>query len=185
MRRIILIGLATAALATAPSTNASEPIQLEHFAPLPCSVACAYWDAGGAAGFDECAKPFPAGSYDVTRLRITEDRQVVQIDATSVIDYDTFACTTEGRRIDFLACGRMQKCSQTGGRCNGVAGIDEIAVGCTETIWLTLNALHGANDGLNDEFLLISYNWSDYAPLPITITGPAEVIDDSFDATIP
>lgn len=183
MRRTLLIGLLGLATLIGPSSAAATDLSIEHFAPVPCSVACAYWDAPSAAGFNECANPFPPGSYDLTRLRFT-DEDLIRITATSAVDYDTFVCTTNLEPLTIMTCGRLQKCSQVPEPCTGSPAPNLLAIGCTERITLSLNWLHATNGGINDEFLLISYNWSDYAPLPITITGPAEILDDTYEAGI-
>lgn len=179
-RAALAVALGLAALIS-PGTASAMPLTLEHEAPVPCSVACAYWEGGDAAGFDVCTKRFPPGSYDYTTLRMTADG-IAHVQATSVIDWDTFVCTTDGQRL-MVACGRLEKCTLPGDGCSGVAGQRAVAVGCTEQKFITLNDIHAANGGANDEFILLSYNWSDYAPLSITVSGPAEIVDDSYDAT--
>lgn len=183
MRKIFTAAVMAAVVHVAPATATTEPaLQIEQYAPLPCTVACPYWDVAETAGFDACSAPFPQGSFDVTRFRITGPG-LVRIAATSVVDYDTFLCTTGPEQEHATTCRGSQVCTWVPQRCNGLAGVDAIAVGCTEQLFITLGELHVRNGGINDEFLLRSYNWSDYAPLPITLTGPVEVIDDSYEAT--
>jgi hypothetical protein len=179
--------LVVGALAPLRATASIPPeVTVEHFAPIPCSVACAHWEAPDAAGFDACADPFPAGSYDFSTFRLTATSGVVTIEARSVIDYDTFVCTTTEPSVHVGtvgSCGWRAKCTSIGDECTGIAGRDALAVGCIERKSVTWSALTAANGGANDEFRLISYNWSDTAPLPIGLWGPVALVDDSYDAS--
>lgn len=176
MRRAIILGAVASLAAVTPQANAA--ITLTHSAPIPCAVMCAYWDAPGAAGFNECSAPFPEGSYDKTTLKLTSTTGVVHIEAQSPIDYDSFICTDTNPPV------LVQTLANTvGDPCEGLAGNNAAAVGCLESGDLTYNGLVAANGGVNEfNFILISYNWSDNGELPITITGPAVVLDDTFTA---
>lgn len=152
---------------------------VEHFAPLPCSVACAYWDAPDAAGYNECGNPFPEGSYDESTFRLTRQTGVVHIEAHSVNDYDSFICTDTDPRVLVSPVGGG--CCDP---CDGIAGNNAIAWACVERGDLTYSGLAASNGGANDRFVIISYNWSDTEPLPVKLWGPVEIIDDSFEANI-
>lgn len=158
--------------------DAAPLITVEHDAPLPCAVACPYWEPGSLAGFDECAEPFPEGSYDYTTFRLTSATEVVHIEARSVIDYDTFVCTdTEpsvlvDRELDFATWCPIR-----------VRG-SNVHVGCIEDFDITLDTLHAKNNGVNDRFRVISYNWADIAPLLVRLRGPVEVVDDTYEAPL-
>ena len=186
MRRTLLIGLFGLApvITMQPGVAASPPsITLEHSAPLPCTVACAYWDVAGATGANECSAPFPSGSYDKTLLRLTSQRGVAHFEMRSEIDYDTFFCTNTDPPV--LIHDLAQHVGPAD--CAGIAGIDHdvLAVGCLEFRDLTYSGLVAANGGVNEmEFIVISYNWSDPGSLPVHIWGPVEVLDDSFEASI-
>lgn len=180
MKRILLPLFAL--LLTPNGAGASEPLRLEHYAPIPCTVACGYWDAAGAAGFSAC-NSFPPGSYDQTVIRFTEPTGVIQITTHSVVDYDTFVCTMNDESLQ-VGCTAFSKCVSIGDECDHVLGVSLIASGCVERISLTWQALQAANFGTSDQFRLVSSNWSDFAPLPITISGPAEIVDDTFEASV-
>lgn len=182
MKKVALL-LAYAALVPTSSraTEAPPLFTLEHAAPLACTVMCAYWDAPGAAGYNECSRPFPDGSYDQTLLRLTSRQGVVRFEMRSEIDYDSFICTNTEPPVLVPAF-----LDPIGDNCSGITGRgDPIAVGCLERLDLHHSALVAANGGVNEmEFIVISYNWSDTGSLPVNVWGPVEVIDDSFEASI-
>lgn len=166
----------------APSTNvshAASTLRIEQFAPLPCSVACPHWDAAMAAGYDVCADPFPQGSFDETVMRMTSQEGAVEIDAYSHIDYDTFLCTNTEPRVlmEPLAHVYTEDCGSHFG--------PRWPVGCSEHLRLGWRALQDANGGTGDEFIIVSYNWSDTAPLMVVVSGPAEIVDDRYEARAP
>ena len=177
MRRTMILG-AMASLMAIVSPAKAATVNLTHSAPIPCAVMCAYWDAPGAAGFNECSAPFPEGSYDKTTLKLTSTTGVVHIEAQSPIDYDSFICTDTNPPV------LVQTLANTvGDPCEGLAGNNAVAVGCLESGDLTYSGLVAANGGVNEfNFILISYNWSDNGVLPITLTGPVEVLNDNFEA---
>lgn len=180
-RAAFLLLCASASLTTPAGATAQTPITVTHTAPVPCVVACAYYDVPESAGFHACNDPFPPGSFDRSRFRFTGNGIIV-IETRPVIDYDTFVCTVTEPSYGIGACGFPFKCTYGTDSCTQVAGRDEILIGCPEYIDLTLNLLHAVNGGANDEFFVVSYNWSDHAPLPVTVTGPAELLDDSYEA---
>lgn len=154
-------------------------ITVTHEAPLPCSVACAYWDAPDAAGYNECGNPFPQGSYDESTFRLTSRNGVVHIQTYPVYDYDSFVCTDTEPSV--LVTTMAPGCCYP---CHGIGGNTAIALACEEGTDLTYSGLVAANAGANDRFVIISYNWSDTEPLPVKLWGPVELIDDSFEASI-
>lgn len=154
-------------------------VSVTHSAPIPCAVACGYWDAPSAAGFDECSNPFPTGSYDETTFRLTSLTDVVHIQAWSRIDHDHFVCTDTEPRVLVQAIANL--CCEP---CDGIAGEGALAIGCTDSVDLTWSGLSAANDGANDRFIVMSYNWSDTGSSLIDLWGPVEIIDDSHEARI-
>lgn len=177
MRRTIILG-AIASLMAIMSPAKAANVELIHSAPVPCAVACAYWESASTAGFNECSAPFPEGSYDKTLLKLTSTTGVVHIEAQSAIDYDSFICTDTNPPVlvQTLANG-------LGDPCQGLAGNNAVAVGCLETGDLTYSGLVSANGGVNEfNFILISYNWSDNSVLPITLSGPVAVLNDTYTA---
>jgi hypothetical protein len=173
MRRAMIIGAIASLGLITPQSNAA--ITLTHSAPLPCAVACSYWHQADL-GYDEC-NPFPEGSYDKTLMRIGQTG-TVHIEATSPIDYDTFVCTATSPSL--LVVGLA---NELGEDCNGIAGNNAVAVGCTEEGDVTYAGLTAVNGGFNaDQFWIISYNWSDNGTLPVKVTGPATVINDNYTA---
>lgn len=195
MKQLFLTGLLGLAAVTTPSSAVanSSTLSIEHYAPIPCAVACGYWDVSGAAGFSAC-NSFPAGSYDQTLLRFTETTGVVDVETRPAVDYDTFLCTVGDPPVLIDSCRSFTSCVRTRDAHHGVAGLGGspggctigpclCLVGCPEYLSLTWQALQNANGGTSDEFRVVSSNWSDHAPLPITIRGPAEIVDDTFVAT--
>lgn len=147
-------------------------------APVPCLAACANWDAPEALGYDVCAKPFPPGSFDETTLRITSNG-VVSVSTRSMDDYDSLVCSdTEPRMlITQLANQLAEVCT------GGTLGIFMVGMGCPESGDVTLASIRATTgDPTADRFVLVSYNWLDAAALPVTMWGPVEIIDDSYEA---
>lgn len=151
------------------------PCEFTQSAPLPCTVACSYWDAGGAAGYDEC-NPFPEGSYDMTKIEIFGTAPV-QIEAQSPIDYDSFICSNTPVKVLIQTMA-----NNVGDPCEGVAGNNQVAIGCLETGSITLDALEAEQGAGNPYFWLISYNWSDNGQLPVKMSGPARIDNDHYQA---
>ena len=169
MKRILL---ASVALLLAPTgSSAAETMRIEHFAPVPCTVSCGYFlDAVGAG---PCATPFPKGSYDFTIMQMTAQTGIVHIEARPTIDYDTFVCSLHGEQLlqgDHIG----QDCTHDEG---------PVALGCLEFYDISWNALTATGDD-SGRFMIVSYNWLDIAALPITVTGPAEIVDDTYDARL-
>lgn len=182
---ILLVAIWTIGFAS--SAQANSRVWIEHEAPVPCSIACPYWDAPRAAGFDPCAAPFPQGSWDETTLTFVSDG-FASIETQPWLDYDTFVCTdtTPRRLVASLArplelpptargASRTEACI-TGSCCPA-------NMGCAEDGWISRTQLHRVNGGANDRFVVVSYNWFDYQSLPIRITGSVEIVDDTFTAT--
>jgi hypothetical protein len=184
MRKAIILGAIVSLAAITQPANAA--ITITHKAPLPCAVMCAYWDVPSTAGFNECAAPFPEGSYDVTKMRLGNNGTgLVSISAKSTIDYDTFICTDTDPSQLVVSLANI-----VGEDCDGIGGRSAVAIGCLEEGNLTYSALVTANGGINEfSFRLYSYNWSDNDVLPVNITtsGGQTVIvtDDSYEAACP
>jgi hypothetical protein len=183
MRKLVLLVGLLSALSIRTS-QAQERIEIEHFAPIPCATACPHWDYTTAAGLDVCANPGPPKSFDETIVRITGSA-VVRIDAYSYIDYDTFICTDEAqsRQVDPLACATGLRCSSIPEDCYSPIGTQDLGIGCAERYDVSLAMLRAAGSEA-DTFRIVSYNWSDIAPLPITISGPAEIVWDELDNSL-
>lgn len=174
----ILVWAISTASASAHSFEEQPTLTVTQYAPVPCSTACAYWDAAAAAGADVCAQPFPAGSYDQTTFEIAGEEALVEIRTRSVWDYDSFVCTdTEPSRLVASLANLLNGDCHTG----TVAGRALLPLGCVEWGTFTLAWLHEVNGGVNDRFIVRSYNWSDVEPLPIDLWGPIQLIDDTFE----
>lgn len=142
-------------------------------APLPCTVACASWVPDMLSPEAQCHTPGPQGSFDRTVFEITEPTRWITIETYPNIDYDSFLCTdTEpSRLIEPL----VPDCC--GGLTRGI-----YHVGCYEEASIHLGDVHRVNGGENDRFVLVSYNWLDNSSLPVQLTGPVRIVDDSFEA---
>jgi hypothetical protein len=165
---------------TSPSAltaHAASPLRIEQSAPLPCAAACPYWEVSSAAGYDVCANPFPRGSFDETVMRITSTEGVVEIGAYPFIDYDTFLCTNTQPRVLIHSLAHYRE------ECGAHFGF-YWPLGCSEHQALTWGGLQAANGRTGDQFVILSYNWSDTASLLVSVSGPAEIVDDSYEARI-
>lgn len=184
MRRTLLAAtLAVAAFTVQPSWASREPagpptVSVVHTAPLPCLVACAY-DFPSEAGFNECARPTPSGSFDISTFRMTDHAGTVYVNAVPVYGWDMFACTVM-EPSSLITCMGCNSCCW---ECNGPGGTTT-ALGCVIDGDLTWEGIEAAAPGSDGRFRLISYNWLDTEPLPVNLWGPVEVIDDSYEASI-
>lgn len=170
-------GAAVLSVVIAPahaSSEGAETIEIEQHAPVPCAIACPYWDGPRAAGFDACSNPtLPRGIWDETTFEITEDAPPVSIGAWSTYDYDSFVCTdTEPRRL------LISMANSINDRCTFAGNYYP----CPESASFTRSHLRAANGGVNDRFVLVSYNWWDPGALTVQIGGPVTVLDDSYEA---
>lgn len=175
------LAFAVAALAahpaTAHATKDPPTVSVTHWAPVPCAVACPYWETPRSLGFDPCAAPFPLGSWDETTFVITEDPALIRLTSRPTWDYDTFVCTdtTPSRLVLNLANVLHEDCHM-----GTVSGRMIIPLQCEETGYLSLAYLRRVNDAANDRFIIRSFNWSDLGSTPVDVWGPVEIVDDSY-----
>lgn len=176
MRRATMLMLAIAAVAaTAMPSGAAETVTVRHAAPVPCAAACPHWDPASMAGFHPCSNQFPPGSYDKTLFTFTSTTGVIRFEAHSDVEYHTTACTntTPSRNI------RID--DHHYGACDRVLGRTEVPVGCTVIGEISRDAIYMEHGGVNYDFWLVSYNWTDVGAVNISLNGPVAVVDDRFN----
>lgn len=177
MRKVIAVAATSLMALSGGGAQASEPIEVEHYAPLPCTVLCPHWDVAELAGYSPCPDPFPAGSYDQTTFRFTtEDPDaLVSIVAKPEVDYDTYVCTATEPSLEVANGANL-----LGTPCDDPFGLK----GCEEHIQVTQGLVASRTSWVSTDFIVRSYNWSDIGSQSIRVEGPVEIVDDSFIASI-
>lgn len=178
MRKLLVLTAVLFLTLASSGTRASESLHLEHYAPLPCTAVCSFWDHTQALGYGLCERDFPEGSYDQTVLRITNPTGTVKIWAYPPVDYDTVACSdTEPSRL-VATPDPFERCN-----C-GIAGCWPLPVPCRESLEIRWADVARIDPDTTGRFRLVSYNFSDAGSLTIRGSGPVDVVDDSYEAKI-
>lgn len=178
---LVLVAAGSLALTPALPARANQPaastVRVEQYAPVPCVVACPYWEPTPELPPDICNTPTPPGSFDKTVFEVTDPTRVVVVEAWSSIDYDSFVCTDTEPSVLVKPFEIWWGCPSP------FIPVFDVYLGAGEGVEFMLERLHRANGGANDRFVVISYNWSDVESLPVVAKGPVALVDDSFDAT--
>lgn len=177
VRRSFVVPTLLLLLAVPSAAQAATEIRVEHRAPVPCAVTCANWEPARSAGYDVCDRPFPPGSFDRSTFRITEGQRLVSVTSHFAADYDLFLCTdTEPSVLFPVGCLSGQKCMDWNCQPTVI-----LYIGCRESLELSLESLHRVNGGANDRFRVVSMNWLDPGSAHVSVRGPVELVDDSFE----
>lgn len=176
-RAAMLAGIALLVAPAPPALATHTPptrVQVEQYAPLPCTIACPNMDTGATVFGDVCNASGPAGSVDKTVFEITDPTHPVVIETQPDVDYDSFVCTDTEPSVLVTPLVVEWCCPMW------LPGPVDVYLGCPEVADVSLEQVHRFNGGANDRFVLVSYNWSDPSPLPVRINGAVRVVDDSY-----
>lgn len=165
--------------------EANPPIEIVHTAPLSCTAVCPHWDAPDLMGYSPCSNPFPQGSFDQSIFRFSGlgTERSVDIEARYDLDWQVFICsaTDPPREV-----GRLRTLAKNCG--TGVEPVDwftSLPVGCVDEATLTERVVLLNTDGTTSDFIVRSYSWLAASPVHISLDGDVELVDDSYEASLP